>query len=464
MTGDVHNLRSLIRHEECLLEVTPEAQGAWNMRAGYVGHKYLKLYQNVQDKEDLQRAIDIFDELLLRLPGTDPMRARALFTQSGAYLVMWDVTKDVGYLHVSARQARDSLALLPKDEPERPDLLRQAAHRWCKLHELTQGRECLDTSIALYGELLESLPDNSSDRRRTLKELVQLRSSKALTTAEDEDYRIAQDCYAELLEQMPADDPEKEQFLTDQTILAIKIQLRAEELGLTQGFDPASDDPALLESKEALRKMGFRPHNLSVSEMEDVLTNLRPEDPNRTVVLGALGAAYHELFSTSKGLSHSSRAAECYREGLDLDSIPSRDRKMLTQALSVVLTSMFKVTKLERDLNIAIEALQRTVEVLRATDSLLGNLVLLSSYVHRRYISNHDKADLDLLVEVPQRALVLVPDDEKDKRAGLLSFIGWAYSERARQGEPFRLMNLLCGIVSKLSRSSPNMALVGSLI
>lgn len=442
-TGDEQHLRSFIRHAEATMELMPEDDELMTDYLATIGAKLFLLYLKVKERDVPQRSVDMSERALLRLPETHEKRTLVLLEQAKAYMTLSEISGDIAYLEVSAREARDSLSRMPTEHPIRPSLLLMTANMWGKLCQTTQREDYVETAIVLFEELYENPPKDSPTREEILRILAELALKKAEKTNEPQDVTLAKDKNTAVLQQLPADDPYRETILTrlarlfrlEHSVLPRLQNRRASEL-LSESHMGVESKGLITPSSTVMRieKYMKSPHDQEavtnfIRETEDALKDMRHDDPDDLSALSALGTGYQQLFQMSKQISHADKAVEIWRKGLQT----ARNElavQSLTGSISDVLYDVYSVTKLEIDMDMAIDALKRSVEV---NKDLLKNLERLGSLLVRRYTTTDDEADLDLSIATFQKALTFVPAHHKKLRADILGSIGNAFGHRSQR-------------------------------
>lgn len=444
-TGQAQHLQTAIRYQELRLDGIPEDDSMRTLQLGLLGSLYFDLHRKTTDLDSLEKSIDIFEDLLYLLPEDHKERPTALLAQSRAYVGMWQIKDEVAYLEVAARQLKQSLDRIPEGDPTRNSLVPFAAGIWHHLYGIEQGAESLETSLALYEEELGLLSNDSPERQGLLRVLADLAFDKGKRTLKAVDINAATARLWQLQRNMSSNDPEQQRIkrMLSELIMRDKMQ---------SGAPPTNSDDLIIlhggQSGLALRAMHPpNPHRAKllrrllenraetkdaavtqqwVQESEDFLKNMSPDDSWYLLELLQLGMSYVEMYQHSKVMQHLDQAIEYYRQGLSVESGNKHNHDMLLHGLATALWKRYGAADLEKDLNDAIETSQKRL----ASDiDPLSQSQLISTGLLFRYSKTGNEADLDLSLQLRQKSLALMPDDDKN-RASMLHGMGVIFLER----------------------------------
>ncbi|KAH7007380.1 CHAT domain-containing protein [Ilyonectria destructans] len=445
-TRQAQDLQTAIRYQELRLDGMPEDDTMRTLQLGLLGSLYFDLHRKTTDLEHLEKSIDIFEDVLYILPEDHTERPAALLTQARAYVAMWQIKDEVAFLEVAARQLKQSLDNIPEDAPIRESLIPFAAKIWHYLYGISQGGESLETSLTLYEKELGLLSNDSPERQGLLCVLADLAFDKGKRTLKAVDIAAATTRLWQLQCNMPSNDPERQRIERMLLELILHDRMQSEA---PPGAPPTNSDLIIHgQSGLAVRTMKpLNPHREKlmrrllengaetkhaaatkewIQESEDVLQNMSPDDPRHGLELLQLGMSYVEMYRQSKVMQHLDQAIKCFRQGLSVESGNKHNHYML-HGLTIALWIAYGATNLEKDLNVAIETSQKC---LASGIDQLPQCQLISTGLLFRYSKTGNEADLDLSLQMRQKSLALMPNDDKN-RASMLHGIGVIFLERS---------------------------------
>ena len=435
-TGQVEDLRTSIKYWEMMLLGMPTDDPGRTRLVGDVGGAYLVLHSKTGDLDALNKCMGVFEEHIVQFPDDHQQRPLVLVRQGIAHIAKFEITGEVAYLEVGARQLKHGLDGMPKGDPKRKTLVPFAASQWCCLYKSTAGSESIETAMTLLEECMEFLPDDYPSCRQILLNLADLAADKCRKTREAADFDAAIQRHNELRSKIPADDPKRLHVV--QQLVEISLMKR-NHFGIptneTIDLSPLSllyKDERFNRQKDSRTLSGSRVEshysrfigNQRVEDQVDTekwiqesqafIQQMPSSNPMRAMELFLLGVSYSDLYKKSTSMHHLDEAIKLYQQAIRsaednkiaYSRIPFTIQQMFLPDLAFSCWQKYDATRLEKDRDSAFEMTQRS---LAAGANEILDLQTLGRRFWDRYGELGNSEDMDMSLQMYKQALAVTP-------------------------------------------------------
>ncbi|KIM40921.1 hypothetical protein M413DRAFT_445696 [Hebeloma cylindrosporum] len=355
---------------------------------------------------DLNSAIFLYQQALLRLPSRSPSRSDFLNKLANALDTRYGHTGQLDDLDECISLHRQALALRPLHHPNRSTSLINLASAVDGRFRQTGQLVDLDEAISLNREALQLLPLYHSQRSMSLNNLANSLDARFSQTGQMADVEEAIALHRQALALRPASHPHRAMSLGN---LGNALKSRYRQTG--QAVD-VNEAVSLHREALALRPI---PH------------------PNRSISLDNLASSLDTRFDRNGQLEDMEEAIALHREAIQLRPDPHPKRPTSLNNLATILEKRFGQTGELTDINEAIslyqEALALLPEAHPARSSTLNNLAVALDVRSNKTGESNDTSEA---ISLHRQALDLRPAPHPE-RVTSLSNLSAALETRFKQ-------------------------------
>ena len=476
---DVKDAKSAIKHAQDILDYQPEDYALSHEQLAKLGSAYRLAGVRHRDTEILDKAIGLFDNILDTMAEDHAFRAEALCQHGKVYEAKYEVTGEVAFLEVAARQAKEAVELTPQsDGIWKPHLFR-AVKIWSDLYQQSKTIENLETADGFLEEVMAFLDEDSEPYYVALNKRAMLSYHRTFHLRDASSLATAIDRVKDVLQKVPLEkrggndyDHCLEELLATQRTFQVPSpshQSRdAGGLGVEGKDSQPNIDPQPLSVDwlaDRIPMIGF--DDISPAQEWLQLTKEAPHtsyqdektELNSDSTLNLLHSSTTILSDVTKlkELSDQLRTrlpAEYLTESTDVDwsnegivmaglnalaawnqyywELKGPGSKWLGAKMYGEARRPISKAELDKLLDSAIQALEKMLapeipEMLKLVEILRD----LATAYHHRWARTQDEIDLDRAIEVLKRALGKVSADNKQKPS-LLHHIGYVFLDKYR--------------------------------
>ncbi|EFO82062.1 hypothetical protein OSCT_0061 [Oscillochloris trichoides DG-6] len=354
-----------------------------------VGATFLRRYWSCGQSADLDRALDLWTEVLANTSPDSPnwvmylnnlgIGLRERYTRSGQL-------EDLKQALDVSQQAVDST---PPDSPDRATYLTNLGTGLRSRYAWTGRLEDLDQALVVYQQAVDTSPPDSPDRAMYLTNLGTGLSDRYARSGRLEDLEQALAVYQQAVETTAIDSPELPRYLTN---LGNGISDRYARSGRLEDLDQA------------------------LEVYQHAVASTAPDSPNRASRLNNLGNGLRNRYARSGRLEDLEQALVVYQQAVASIPPDSPNRASILNNLGSGLSDRYARSKQQEDLEHALDVWQQAViSTPPNSPDLPRYLTNLGNGLSDRYARSGRLTDLEQALEVYQQAVDTSPLDSPDR-------------------------------------------------
>ncbi|KAJ6559933.1 CHAT domain-containing protein [Mycena capillaripes] len=378
-----------------------------------IGYAFAQRYRDAGDLNDLEAAVQNFQEVVDLTPRHHPTRAQRLANLAVSYTDRYWRLGDLKDLHYALQRNHDAVDLTPVDHPERAERLKNLAVSFTDLYRRLGHLADLEAALQINKEVVDLTPADHLDRAARLQGLAVCFTYRYQRLGDLMALEAALRKFQEAVDLTAAEHPQRAKRLQS---LAGAFTLRFRRLG-----DLADLEAALQRNQEAvdltsanqsdratqLQSLAAsfidRYHRLGdLKDLEAALhrdkeaVDLTPEDhPIRAELLKNLAAAFGDRYLRCGDLKDLEAALEIYQKAVDMTPPDHPDRAGRLHSLAIALTDRYQRLGYLGDLEAALYISQEALALTPADHpGRAGQLQSLAMSVAGKYQGFQEPEDL----------------------------------------------------------------------
>ncbi|KZT64127.1 hypothetical protein DAEQUDRAFT_51580 [Daedalea quercina L-15889] len=164
LLGEISDLHHAIEALEKAYHLSHGIDGGQHLMLLYSASGYHTLFRKHHNKADLQKAIDLYKEVV-SLPSEEnsEYKSVALSCLGAAYFAYFNATKDIAYVDLALEPMEQNLTLLPEHNSRRAHQLSNMGNVYSLKFELLHELPDIDKAINLIQQAVELLPRGHPD-------------------------------------------------------------------------------------------------------------------------------------------------------------------------------------------------------------------------------------------------------------------------------------------------------------
>ena len=407
-TGSIEDLNEAISAREQALNLTPVEHDSRSARLNHLGCSLKSRFERLGSVSDLEVAIQHFKESTTMASNNTLDRARALNNLANSLEIL---SQSIKNLDAAVEAIEEAMTIVPKDHPERSQLIGTRATVFETRYEWSRSLADLNTAIESNKDALKLTALDHPQRVRYLRNLGSAFGSRFQETGSIEDVNEAILLLKEALELAPSDHPIRSNVLNS---LGTTLDTRYERIGSLDDLSAA------------------------IHVKQTALDMMIQEDANRADSLGNLAHSLYKRFKRTGLINDFLTAVRMSAEALTSTPLDHPRLALRMNNYGLTLLAWFLYVG-------SIEDLSTTVEIHKGAVGLtppdqVSDLAVrfhsLAIALHTRFLWTGSVDDLNESVTASREAVRLRPIDHKDRSNHLL-LLGMSAQKRfADSGKP----------------------------